>query len=62
MAVVMSGVASNGAKWRIHDDCYVNCTPEEIERRLRYASEVAYQALVQAMREKMAKEQKEKND
>lgn len=62
MAVVMSGVASNGAKWRIHDDAYINNTPEQNERLRQHACEVAYQAMVQSVREKMAKqrEQKEK--
>lgn len=61
MAVVMSGVASNGAKWRIHDDCYINNTPEQNERLRQRACEIAHQMLVQHVREQMAKEQGQKN-
>lgn len=47
MAVVMSGTASTGAKWRIHDDCYKNNTPERNEMLRRAACEIAHESLVQ---------------
>jgi len=50
MAVVMSGTASNGAKWRIHDDAYINASPEELERRRLYACEIAHRILVEEYR------------
>lgn len=46
MAVVMSGTAPNGAKWRIHDDMYVNNTPEQNEALRRRACEIAYGIIV----------------
>lgn len=61
MAIVMSGTASNGAKWRIHDDCYINNTPEQNEMLRRRACEIAYQAMVQYAREQ-AQEAKDGGD
>ena len=52
MAVVMSGTASTGAKWRIHDDAYINNTPEQNEALRRRACEIAYNALVKYALEK----------
>lgn len=57
MAVVKEGVCSNGAKWRIHDDAYAAATPEELERRRRYACEVARDILMQAARKEKKHEQ-----
>ena len=47
MAVVTSGIASTGAKWRIHDDCYIDNTPERNEALRRDTNRAAYAILVQ---------------
>ncbi len=47
MAIVMSGTASNGAKWRIHDDAYIHKTPEQLEAQRRLACNIAYGILVE---------------
>ena len=59
MAVVREGVASNGAKWRIHDDAYIGVSPEELERRRRAACKIAHGILVEAARKEKAHEQKQ---
>ena len=33
MAIVMDFISRNGAHVIVRDDCYRDCTPEEIERR-----------------------------
>ena len=45
MAIVASGTASTGARWRIHDDAYINNTPEQNERIRLNACRIAYAAL-----------------
>lgn len=51
MAVVMSGTSSTGAKWRIHDDAYINNTPEQNEMLRQRACAIAYGILVRHARE-----------
>lgn len=45
MAIVASGTASTGARWRIHDDAYIHNTPEQNERLRLNACRIAYGAL-----------------
>lgn len=47
MAIVMSGTTSNGVKWRIMDDAYINNSPEKNEALRRRACEIAHSILVQ---------------
>lgn len=62
MAIVASGVASTGAKWIIRDDCYINNTPEENERRRRHACDIAYRILCQYAREQSEREKNNVSD
>lgn len=62
MAIVKSGVASNGARWRIHDDAYAGQPPEELERRRKAACEVAYSILVSVAQNNAAIPQDEEQE
>ena len=57
MAVVRSGVAGNGARWRIHDDDYIRNTPEENARRRAYACGLAHQILIDVAMKEQKEEQ-----
>lgn len=46
MAVVKSGISSTGARWRIHDDEYIDNTPEQNEALRLSACRIAHDALV----------------
>lgn len=58
MAIVQEGVAPNGARFYISDAAYVNCTPEEIERRRRHSCDVAYRILVSVARKRIEQERR----
>lgn len=62
MAIIKSGVASNGARWRIHDDAYAGQPPEELERRRKAACEVAYSILVSVAQNNAAIPQDEEQE
>lgn len=58
MAIVQEGIASTGARYRIHDDAYINCTPEEIKQRHRRADDAAYSILLEVARKKIEEERR----
>lgn len=53
---VIAEMRVRGALVRIHDDDYINCTPEEIERRRRERDRVAGQILRDMVRRQMEAE------
>jgi len=54
---VIAEMRVRGALVRIHDDDYINCTPEELERRRRERDRVAGQILRDMARRQAEREQ-----
>ena len=54
MAIVASGIAPTGARYRVFDDAYANISPEEMQRRRDRINRVVHAILTDYARRESA--------
>ena len=55
MAIVASGIAPTGARYRVFDDAYANISPEEMQRRRDRINRVVHAILMDYAEREAAK-------